>query len=83
MSIELSLLTGIVAAAGGIVSLLKPLISSHLQKKMEESIIVSIKMKDGDTRTVELHGETGKEAIEKLLKGLTEAKNGDEATNPK
>ena len=83
MSIELSLLTGVAAAAISVISLLKPLISSFLQERIKRSVKVSIKINGLELRSFELHGETGEEAIKKLLNNLAEVKNGDKAVDPK
>ncbi|SDS73197.1 hypothetical protein SAMN05216496_2274 [Pseudomonas sp. Z003-0.4C(8344-21)] len=83
MSIDLALLVGAVAAASSVIPLLKPLVSAYFKKKKKKSITVSINVGGVELRTVELHGETGKEAIEMLLKNLPEVKNGVKAVEPK
>lgn len=88
MSIETSLLAGIAVGVAGVISIVKPLISSYLQRKMVQSLRVSLMREDGAVRTIELHGETGSAAIEKLMRDLMEnkpmeAKDGENTSNAK
>lgn len=83
MSIDLALFVGVAAAVSSVIPLLKPLVSAFFKKKVNKSITVSIKVDGVELKTVELHGETGIETIETLLKNLPEVKNGDKAVEPK
>ncbi|MFH0021449.1 hypothetical protein ACFZAC_07530 [Pseudomonas fluorescens] len=83
MSIDLALFVGVAAAVSSVIPLLKPLFSAFFKKKVKKSLTVSIKVDGVELKTVKLHGETGIETIETLLKNLSEVKNGDKAVEPK
>lgn len=81
MDLEVSLIAGIAAAVSGLVSLLRPLVMSWLHRRAQESVTVTITGADGTVKSIQLQGESGDEAIKKLLNSLTENKSGNQTVD--
>ena len=65
----------------GLIALLKPLFFPRARSKTQ--LTISVGSRGGDVKSIVLHGESGDEAIQKILKNLVEDKNGDTPPNPK
>jgi hypothetical protein len=81
MSVSTGITAGVLAGLAGLIALLKPLLSSA--RRIRTEVTISVGGKDGVSKSVVLHGETGDEAIQKILKNLVEDKNGNNPPSAK